>query len=314
MRYVYSIVRFVPKPFNGERVNIGMVVGSEESGLWQLRRVQNLERARQLDGARVLVRLSAFLDEMSESFDRYSRMFSSSAQATLLGLDVYDEAWLENLRSRQRGIVQFSSPFGIEADTPDEVFNLLWDRFIIEEEPTTRPRAEGKSNATNAMRDALRSARVGDDRVWSSPRLVVGDFSAPVDLAVHNGTVANLTQCWSFRVSDKNRVLSQVKSWAWTARHLRMSGGDLRGDSERARVRSDVRLTVVTVPPNDTEGEQAYAESIRVFEHSDVKVDDIVETTNRIELNATARQIAALVNSGRLPVAVDPPVELDGDD
>ncbi len=45
MRYVYSLVRFVPDPARGEFVNVGAIAGSEDGAEWQIRQVENTVRA-----------------------------------------------------------------------------------------------------------------------------------------------------------------------------------------------------------------------------------------------------------------------------
>ena len=57
MRFLYSIIRFVPNPATGERVNLGVVVGSDERNEWAIRRVHDLRRARHLDDAGLLPEL-----------------------------------------------------------------------------------------------------------------------------------------------------------------------------------------------------------------------------------------------------------------
>ena len=49
MRYVYSLVRFVPDPARSEFVNLGAIVGSEEYSEWESRQVENPKRARDID-------------------------------------------------------------------------------------------------------------------------------------------------------------------------------------------------------------------------------------------------------------------------
>lgn len=48
MRHVYSIIRYVPNTANGERVNIGLLAGSEATGEWYLQAVTERSRARYL--------------------------------------------------------------------------------------------------------------------------------------------------------------------------------------------------------------------------------------------------------------------------
>ena len=51
MRHVYSIARYVPNTASGERVNIGLLAGSEATGEWALRIAADRSHARCLGGS-----------------------------------------------------------------------------------------------------------------------------------------------------------------------------------------------------------------------------------------------------------------------
>ena len=51
VRYVYSVVRFVPDAARGEFVNLAVIAGSDETGEWKARRVQDISRAAAFAGA-----------------------------------------------------------------------------------------------------------------------------------------------------------------------------------------------------------------------------------------------------------------------
>ena len=113
MRHVYSIVRYVPNTANGERVNIGVLAGSEATGEWALHAVTQRSRARRLGGSEktraavfeYLKRLAAGLEACSARGGRHPGGCS--------------EAWLRDLADRQLGVVQFSQPLPLEADSTE---------------------------------------------------------------------------------------------------------------------------------------------------------------------------------------------------
>lgn len=78
MRFVYSIVRFVPDPARGEFVSVGAIVGSEESSEWQYRQVENPARARALDERQTLDAVWSFLDRVGRQIDDYERRLRTS--------------------------------------------------------------------------------------------------------------------------------------------------------------------------------------------------------------------------------------------
>ena len=113
MRYVYSLIRFVPEPTNGEFVVLGAVAGSEEAADWQLRQVSNPVRARSLDRRGTLDLAWAFIDGIGQELDRFE-----ASTAELFEPEVpVSEQWLWDLHRRHRNIVQLSPPIPMLAET-----------------------------------------------------------------------------------------------------------------------------------------------------------------------------------------------------
>ena len=50
MKFIYSVVQFVPNVASGEFVNVGVLAGSDETGEWAVRRIHNIDRAVVLGG------------------------------------------------------------------------------------------------------------------------------------------------------------------------------------------------------------------------------------------------------------------------
>lgn len=61
MRFVYSVVRFVPHPARGEFINVAAIVGSEALGVWKSRRVGNAHRAQRSMSTTPSLRCGTFL-------------------------------------------------------------------------------------------------------------------------------------------------------------------------------------------------------------------------------------------------------------
>ncbi len=114
-RHVYSILRFVPDPARGERVNIGMAVGSEITGEWEFRRVQDTSRAAGLapqeEVDQVVAHLDRFIEELSSNYD-------------------YNEASHRQLVHDWQNALQCSDPLPVLAESVEEVFADLWPRLI----------------------------------------------------------------------------------------------------------------------------------------------------------------------------------------
>ena len=72
MRYLYSVVRFVPDPARGEYVNVAAILGSEETGEWDVRQVENLRRAGYNAGFTPLATaVRRYVAEFLDRADRY---------------------------------------------------------------------------------------------------------------------------------------------------------------------------------------------------------------------------------------------------
>jgi len=114
-RHVYSIIRFVPDPARGERVNIGMVAGSEITGEWGVRRVQDTSRAAGLatqeEADMVFAYLDRFIEELSSNYD-------------------YNEASHRQRVRDWQNALQLSAPLPVLAESVEEVFADLWPRLI----------------------------------------------------------------------------------------------------------------------------------------------------------------------------------------
>ena len=292
MRHVYSIVRFVPNPANGECVNLGLIAGSEDSAEWVLQTVTQRGRARQLGGVESLPRVVSYLERLTTELEVYSNAHAGGQLELLSERERLSERWLASLAGQQRGIVQFTAPSPVDVESADAAVDLLWDQLIVE--PSRRTyRFKKKHVALGAVRDALRKVNITDDNLWRTTRLDSSGFQASIDFAVHNGSVAYLTQCWSFQLPDKERLLDEVQSWSWAIRSLRSDGGTLSmGTAAPASVAGDVGLAVVYVPPAGPEDEEAFEKAERAFRDPDVDARLVVEFPEASEVAREA--LAAL--------------------
>ena len=139
MRHVYSIVRFVPDPTNGECVNLGLLAGSEDSEEWVLQIVTQRERARRLGGAEVLPGVVGYLEQLTSELETYSAAHADGQLDLLVDRDRLSERWLANLASQQRGVVQFTTPLPVDVESAEAAVELLWDRMIVEPSRRTYP-------------------------------------------------------------------------------------------------------------------------------------------------------------------------------
>lgn len=124
MRHVYSIVRYVPNTANGERVNVGLLTGSEATSEWTLRIAADRSRARCLGGS----------EQTLEAVFAYLRRLAGGIDAGADGEPqpgTFSEEWLRDLAGRQLGVVQFSQPLPAVAASTEAALSMLWPDLIV---------------------------------------------------------------------------------------------------------------------------------------------------------------------------------------
>ena len=124
VRHVYSIARYVPNTASGERVNVGLLAGSEASGEWVLRLAADRSRARCLGGS----------EQTLEAVFAYLRRLAGGIDAGADGgpqPGTFSEEWLRDLADRQLGVVQFSQPLPAVAAGAEAAIAMLWPDLIV---------------------------------------------------------------------------------------------------------------------------------------------------------------------------------------
>ena len=267
MRHVYSVIRFVPNPTRGEFVNVGILAGSEEAGEWAVQTISRAGRATSLDStgswpivSRQIAEIAAILEE-----------FTSAQEALTVTPDLpaIGEQWLEQLVDDWANMVQLSRPRPVVAESVDEVFELLWPELILESR--TREFGITKRKAVAEVKRSFRAHKIDAKHINYRPTLRTANSHSLIDLAVHNGHVVHLTQCFSFQVADVERVLDEVKSWAWTIRGLRQQGGIIEVAEARLDVDKDVPVAAVYVAP--TNDDSTFREADAAFRDQDVRAE-----------------------------------------
>ena len=260
-KYKYSIVRFVPSPTRGERVNLGLIVGSDATSEWTMEIVGRKSRAAKLDDARVMPMISAELE-------RLQLRFPTDDDAPLLDGPEINEEWLSQIASQSQNVIQYSAPQVVLAEDVNAALARLWDTFIVESIPQKRDSLSKRQVMTQYLK-TLQKQHLGADHLKSHARLKTGHSTASIDVAVHNGVCKRLTQCWSFQVKDTESVLNEVKAWGWTMRDLRRSGGAITTPSGSIGVPKNVELSVIYATADNT-ADEFTNEAIEVFGDDEV--------------------------------------------
>lgn len=266
MRHIYSLIRFVPDPARGEFVNVGALVGCEDSSEWGIRQISNVRRARALEPSVSLDAVWSFIERVGKDIYTYQESLESLLEA---GIEL-NEAWLKNLYIEHRNIVQLSPPAPMLADCVDEALDQLFDLMILD--PTRQHyRYRWKNTILAAARKAYKAQSIRQSDLFERVELSTDHYTDRFDFAVTNGTTLQLVRAWSFEVVDLSQLANQIKSWGWTVRAARDGGGTISSrDGRTFDVGDDVDIEVVYVPPADDRSETAFREGKSVFDDLDV--------------------------------------------
>lgn len=290
MRFVYSVVRFVPDPARGEFINVGAIVGSEESSEWQVRQIENPTRARTLDDRESLDAAWAFIGRVGSQIDAYELSMDQLFEAEVEP----SEDWLFQMHHEHRNVVQLSRPTPMVAESADEALDRVFDLVVLDPAQRRYP-FQKKHAALAAVRRAYRQhairPRIGyRERV----RLETDHHRERFDFAVFNGGVLQLTHTWSFQVPDQEGLAEQVKAWGWTVQEARHKGGRVVSYDQILRVRPDVDVEVVYVPPAPQREAPAFVDAMSVFDALGVRhspldgAGDVGERAERLLSGADA--------------------------
>ncbi len=265
-RYRYSVIRFVPSTSRGELVNLGVIVGSDETGEWAMDVVKDTRRARKIDEREVLPFVKAELERL-----QYRLPQADDDDYLQRREDTLSEAWLIHHAGDSRNVVQFSRPQPIIAENIELAFQKLWSRFIVEHVPRRRS-SVSKSQVTSRYLNLLQHFNpVGRFRQKCILELP-GQPPTGIDVAVCGKSLRELTQCWSFQLEDTDKVLNEVKSWAWSIRDLRHLGGTLTHGGEPIHVPREVRMSVVYAEGTEEKSQELQRHSLSVFQDSEINV------------------------------------------
>ena len=281
MGYRFSLIRFVPDPGRGEFVNIGAIVGDEDSDDWDLRFLSNFRRAKALDARGALPAAIAFATKLDERVD-------SDGQLEISGSGPMTIEELQTLAAESQNIVQFTAPAPVVADTSEQALDLIFEQLVLD--PTSQQfRFEKKHRAQSATRRAYRDHEVPETAVKEHARIESGVFDATFDFAVHNGRAVQLVQCWSFQLPNQDDLAEQVKAWSWVVRELRDRGGALEVNGGSLQVPEGTEIAAVYIPPLDGgDGSPAFEEAQTAFDRNRVEAltpedaDRLGETARRL--------------------------------
>ncbi|WP_372719372.1 DUF3037 domain-containing protein [Novipirellula sp.] len=290
-KYKYSVIRFVPSPVRGEFVNLGVIIGSDQTGEWLIEVVGSKSRASRLDDDKVLPLLATDLERLQTTIESYSEpeIFESGVELS--------EDWLAGLSRNSRNLLQFSHPNAVVAEGLSQAFEKLWGRLIVESIPTKR-NSMTKASVTAKYVTALTNSRLDSSHMKRRVKLETSKTHANIDVAVHNGVVKDITQCWSLQIKAAEPLLNEIKAWGWTIKTLRDHGGLILAGRQPIQVPNDVRVGVVYAASSDNE---LMDEAFDVFSDTDINADCVT-----VENAAKHAQVAAQLVSDQPGLDLQP--------
>ncbi len=132
MKFLYSIVRFVPDTFRGEFVNVAVIAGSESTGEWMVRRVDNVQHARRLGGNVPITPVWNYLDNIESLIDQ------STENQLAVDPNEMNRNWLLREHRRLRNLVQITPPTAVVADSIEDAISMMFDAFVVDPEKRSR--------------------------------------------------------------------------------------------------------------------------------------------------------------------------------
>jgi hypothetical protein len=298
VRYLYSTIRIVPNPAAGEFVNFATIVGSDATGEWALRPLDNDARARRFASTDVMTAAYSFMADLNDRFDLQQLLIEEDDSVVDLPSppEPLTESWLHALHSDYRHVIQASEPAPVLAETVEDALDLVVSRMLVE--PARRRRGYlTRQQLFSSLTKAYFMAGVElDGDLVRRPVLTANGthaFHHPVDFVVANGQAVQLSQTWSFQLASQDLLSRDIKAWGWTMRELRDAGGVAQTRKRQIQVPSDVPIEVVIAQPRDATQSAAYEEAIGVFEELSIRVhehgeEDAIAGTARALLEKAA--------------------------
>lgn len=251
MRYVYSVIRFVPEPARGEFINIGVVAGRHDGQEWHLKHVTNFQRALSA-GSKMAFQTARFDLE---------RLDASVSVDVPVPVDI-----LDSLVASWRSVLQLSEPAPISASSASEACERIFSLMVVDPERSHRTTA-------SAARKALKAAYGGeipgqDQTIFDRVKAVVEGQTAQFDFAVANGHLVQLAKAWSFDVRAIDAATTGVRAWGYAVGLIRDQRHKTSLSAAAGRtydVPDDVDIAAIYVPPSTPRGEEALSRSLEVF-------------------------------------------------
>jgi hypothetical protein len=194
--YLFSLLRFVPDPMRGEFVNLGAIIGNEDTEEWHVQLIDNRKRARKIDSNDSLGMVLARINSIERQIDEYLE----SIDDLVTPPTEINRSWLDGLHTDHQNQLQVSSPQPIFVQSAADAVRVIEEEFLVDPETTSSSQDRiGKSTGKARLRDALREGGLKkNEDFFERPKIKAGSYDWNFDFIVANGRAVQASQVWSF--------------------------------------------------------------------------------------------------------------------
>lgn len=283
MRYIYALVRYVPDPFREEFVNVGAIVGSEQTGEWEIFQVSNLQRARALqERPKTILAVSDFIDHYASMLDPWtSGLVDESDDPEPF---IPTENWVHELHQANNTVVQLSTPLPVGAESLDDAIHAVTSRFLVDPARQHIPYRKRTHARTVARELYVQRGIKPGETLFEAVLVRTERASERLDFAVVNGKALQVTQAWSFQLPRQDELTERIKAWGWSLSRVRQHGGFIDLDGRTVEVPERIDIAVVYVPPMEGTSSPALDAARGVFDDLEIRgapIDDAEEVADR---------------------------------
>ena len=283
MRFVYSTAQYLPDIARGECVNVGVVVGSDESSEWDILTLSNPQRARSFGDPDTFDDVVSFIDILKDQLDAY-RDKDEADQGYFREVYEHDldpcEDWLTGLSALDRSILRFTPPAPMSADSLSEAIRYVTDLKLVES-PRQERNKMSRSKVSSKLRSAYHSSELNADDLYERVILSTAAHRGTFDFAVANGSLLQLAHSWSFSTPPRD-LAQQIMTWGWKVKSGQDKGGMITTRTGQSwPLESQVEIAIVYAPPIRDDDDEVLNEGMSVFDTLEIeyfplmRVDDI---------------------------------------
>jgi hypothetical protein len=227
--YFYTVVRYVPDPVRGERVNIGVAVAGEHPEFFAARftDVHRTARVKRLGSVDDLTFIADLAIEMADARRSYAELplTESPSKWSLAELRRSSVEWTN--------AIQLSELRPVLHDDPEKLLDELYARYVAYRRPRrarARDRKWVRRKVSHVLQEALlerapdlAAAEVVERDVTLRGRLEEHQF----DYRIANGAARELIRALAVETEDRDASNKEVDALAWAIDDVRQAGEDV---------------------------------------------------------------------------------------